>query len=96
MTPGSWNQLRCVLYTEHNGGLYHLLSSQKLGPPPGLLRGGLGAYAPYKLMAAPQVDGVTIPGTLCSSQQMESPKLRIRDSPVVGLCSKAGLTSVDK
>ena len=49
-----------------------------------MLRGGLGAYAPYKLKAAPQVEGIAMPGTL-----QAVPKLK------VGLCPQTGLTSVD-
>ena len=50
-----------------------------------MLRGGLGAYAPYKLKAAPQMEGITMPGT-------SSLFLRLK----VGLCPETGLTSVDE
>ena len=49
-----------------------------------MLRGGLGAYAPYKLKAAPQVEGIAMPGTLQAVPMLK-----------VGLGPETGLTSVE-
>ena len=73
-----------TLHTESQWWILPLAYQPTAWTPSGLLRGGLGAYAPYKLKAEPQVEGIAMPGTL---QPVPMAK--------VGLCPKTGLTSVD-